>query len=238
VSASRRRPRPPPADATGEAALRGSVVFVHGLWLSGAESFLLGRRLALHGWRLRVLPYSSFVESPDRVARRCAHYARLVARRTAKPVHLVGHSLGGLLIHRMFAQGLLAPDPFSGDFCRVVFLGSPASGTRSARALATWRYGRSLLGLAGTAELLDERERRWDFPARLGVIAGDRPQGLGRLLANFDGPNDGTVAVSETRLPGMSEHIVLPVTHTGLLLAPSVAMRIATFLETGRFAPG
>src|SRR5687767_5492211 len=88
VSAHRHRPAESPP-------LRGTVLFVHGLWLSGAESFLIRRRLAGHGWALRVLPYSSLVESLDSVARRCARLARSLAMRTLQPVHLVGHSLGG-----------------------------------------------------------------------------------------------------------------------------------------------
>jgi pimeloyl-ACP methyl ester carboxylesterase len=111
--------------------LRGTVLFVHGLWMTGAESFLLKRNLATHGWNLRAFPYSSFAEPVSRVARRCARYAQLVARRTLAPVHLVGHSLGGLIVYRMFETGLLAPDRFSGDFCRVVFMGTPALGTQS-----------------------------------------------------------------------------------------------------------
>lgn len=210
-------------------------MFVHGLWLSGAESFLLRRRLAELGWRLRALPFSSVNEPAARTVRRCARYARLIARQTDRPVHLLGHSLGGLIIYRMFAEGLLEPDRFSGDFCRVVFLGTPSAGTRSGRALARWHYGRRLLGEGGT-ELLDERGREWRWSAQLGIIAGTRPHGLGRFLADLGGPNDGTVAVAETRLDGMTAHRELPVSHTGMMVAADVAREIATFLDSGAFS--
>jgi pimeloyl-ACP methyl ester carboxylesterase len=210
------------------------VLFVHGLWLSGAESFLLRRRLAAGGWRLRVVPFSSLGEPPDTIARRCAREAQRIADRTALPVHLLGHSLGGLIIYRMFEQKLLAADRFSGSFCRVVFLGSPVAGTRSGLALARWRHGRRMLGQAAR-ELLDSPRREWRFAAQLGVIAGNRPLGLGRILTELDGENDGTVAVAETRLPGMHDHCVLPVTHTGLMWSAEVARRVARFLEHGRF---
>lgn len=215
--------------------LRGTVVFVHGLWLNGAEAFVLRRRLAARGWQLRAFRYSELREDPALIVRRCARYARLVARRTGKPVHLLGHSLGGLIIYRMFERGLLAADAFSGDFCRVVFLGTPCGGTRCGRELAAWRFGSRLLGVAGATELLDRAPRRWSFPAQLGVIAGDLPAGLGRLVARLDAPHDGTVEVAETRLPGMTDHLVLHVSHTGMLVAPSVASAVADFLETGRF---
>ena len=232
---SARRTRPA-ADAPAAAPLRGTVLFVHGLWQTGAESFLLRRRLASRGWRLRVLPYSSMGERPDAVARRFAREALRLAEGTERPVHLLGHSLGGLILHRMFETGLLEPDRFSGDFCRVVFLGSPVAGTRSGRALASWRYGRRLLGIAGAAELLDAGRREWRHAAQLGVIAGNRPTGLGRLLTDFDDDNDGTVSVAETRIAGLHAHRVLPVNHTGLLLMPEVAREIARFLEHGAFS--
>jgi pimeloyl-ACP methyl ester carboxylesterase len=222
-----RPPEPPP--------LRGTVLFVHGLWLSGAESFLIKRRLAAHGWALRVLPYSSLAESMDHVAARCARHAHRLALGTLQPVHLVGHSLGGLVIYRAFELGLLAPDRFSGDFCRVVFMGTPVCGSRSARVLARMGPVARLLGNVGSACLQHGVSGRWDFPAQLGIIAGTSPHGLGRLLTPFDGPNDGTVALSETVLEGAADRCELPVTHTSMWLSPEVAERVARFLETGRF---
>lgn len=215
--------------------LRGTVLFVHGLWMTGAESFLIKRNLAKHGWNLRAFPYSSFAEPVSRVAQRCARYALLVARRTLAPVHLVGHSLGGLVIYRMFETDLLAPDRFSGDFCRVVFMGTPVRGTQSGRTLARLTPLRKLLGAAGTEELLSELPRRWQHKTQLGVIAGDAPHGLGRLITRLDGPNDGTVAVSETAIEGATDRCVIHASHMGMLVAAETAEQIARFLEAGHF---
>ena len=151
---------------------------------------------------------------------RCARYALQLARRTLAPVHLVGHSLGGLVIYRMFETGLLAPDRFSGDFCRVVFMGTPVRGSQSGRTLARLTPLRRLLGAAGTEELLSELPRRWAHKAQLGVIAGDSPRGLGRLITRLDGPNDGTVAVSETAIEGATDRCVVHASHMGMLIAP------------------
>lgn len=228
MSGPRRQPADPPQ-------LRGTVLYVHGLWLTGAESFLIRHRLAAQGWTLRVLPYSSMSGTMDGAARRGARFAMELARRTLQPVHLVGHSLGGLVIYRMFELGLLAPDRFSGDFCRVVFMGTPVRGSQSARALARHAPVARLLGRVGTEWLQHGVPGRWDFPAQLGVIAGTAGLGLGRLLGPFDGPHDGTVAVAETRIDGATDCCELPVSHTGMWLSAEVVRAVVRFLEMGRF---
>jgi pimeloyl-ACP methyl ester carboxylesterase len=184
---------------------------------------------------MRVLPYSSMAESMDVVARRGARFAHALARRTSQPVHLVGHSLGGLVIYRMFELGLLEPDRFSRDFCRVVFMGTPVRGSQSARVMAGSGITARLLGGVGTVWLQRGVPEGWRFQAQLGIISGTVGVGLGRLLASFNGPNDGTVSVAETRLEGATDCCELPVSHTGMWLSRSVADRLVRFLETGRF---
>jgi len=204
--------------------------------MTGAESFVLRRHLAAHGWLLRVLPYSSMVDSMESAARRCARHALMLARRTLQPVHLIGHSLGGLVVYHAFELGLLAPNRFSGDFCRVVLMGSPVRGSQSARALARFSAARRLLGHVGAQDLLQGVPPRWPFAAQLGVIAGTSAHGLGHLVTHFDGPNDGTVAVAETRLEGETDRRELPVSHIGMPLSAEVAEQVAAFLDNGQFS--
>ena len=211
------------------------MLFVHGLWMTGAESFLLRRHLAAHGLRLTVLPYSSLAESMDVVARRCANRALAIARRTLQPVHLVGHSLGGLIIYRAFELGLLPAARFSGEFCRVVFMGSPVRGSQSARVLAAAGPAKRLLGQLGGAVLPQGVPPHWPFAAQLGTIAGTNPRGPGRLLSSFTGPNDGTVAVAETLVDGATDHCEVKATHAGLWMSGEAADQVASFLENGRF---
>ena len=80
---------------------------------------------------------------------------------------------------------------------------------------------------------------RWQGPTEVGVIAGDHALGFGRLIGHLPEPNDGTVAVEETRLDGATDHVVLPVSHTGLLVSEAVVGATVNFLSSGRFAaPG
>jgi hypothetical protein len=43
------------------------------------------------------------------------------------------------------------------------------------------------------------------------------------------------VTVEETRVPGMTDHIVLPVGHTEMLVSRAVAQQVCAFLAHGKF---
>ena len=61
--------------------------------------------------------------------------------------------------------------------------------------------------------------------------------GLGRLFTSFEEEFDGTVGLSETKLPGHSAHLALPVSHMGMLASGQVAKQVGLFLSSGRFEP-
>lgn len=205
--------------------------------MTGAESLVLRRRMAAEGWDLRIFRYSSLAESMDRVALRCARMAKDIASRTALPVHLVGHSLGGLVIYRMFETGVLEPEPFCGDFCRAVFIGTPVRGSAAARALARFGFTRRLLGHVGERDLLRGVPGRWPFKPQLGIISGDGGKGLGQLVAPLKAPHDGTVSVEETLLDGATDCCVLPLNHALMCVSGITAQYVVRFLETGSFSP-
>jgi hypothetical protein len=75
----------------------------------------------------------------------------------------------------------------------------------------------------------------WTAPVEAGCIAGDLAFGAGLLVGLFGEPNDGTVAVAETRIDGLRDHIVLPVSHVALMWSHTVADQLEHFLAHGRF---
>jgi pimeloyl-ACP methyl ester carboxylesterase len=203
------------------------VVYVHGLWMPGDESLILRRRLLQEfGLTLHPFRYSGVSSSMHAIAARLDQFVRELG---APAVHFVGHSLGGLVIHRFLERFPQQPEG------RVVFLGTPCVASRAALSAARFAPVAQLMGQAG-AELIEPCERRWTGPRQLGIVAGNQPLGVGHLFARFEEDNDGTVAVSETRIPGATDHIVLPVSHLGLLLSGRVAREVGTFLRDGRFS--
>jgi pimeloyl-ACP methyl ester carboxylesterase len=206
-----------------------AAVFVHGLWLTGAESLLLRRRIAAkQGYSCHSFTYRTVSNSVQPVI---DELAKFVSRIDADRVHFVGHSLGGIVLHRYFEQARELPPG------RVVFLGSPTVKSKSAERVGRLPVLRSMIGRMVTEELVTPTGmREWRCDRELGCIAGTRPMGLGRFFARFDEDSDGTVSVSETKLPGHTAHMTLPVSHMGMLTSTKVAVEVGAFLETGHFS--
>jgi pimeloyl-ACP methyl ester carboxylesterase len=213
------------------AARRQPVVLVHGLWMNGMEFGVLRQRLQVHhGFDVHVFPYSSMRGDAAGIAAELAQYA--ASRATpGEPVHLVGHSLGGAFVFRALDQGLHERPG------NAVLLGSPLLGSRAAASVARHATLRPLLGSHVLSELARPCERAWCRPhgRALGAIAGTRRIGTGQMFARFEEDNDGTVGVSETQLPGLDDHLLLPHSHMGMLFAQEVAAQVAHFLRYGRF---
>jgi pimeloyl-ACP methyl ester carboxylesterase len=203
-----------------------SVVTVHGLWMRGAAMAALRRRLEPCGFHVEHFSYPSVAGSLSATAAELADFVDSVPGDT---VQLVGHSLGGAVICAMLELRLPA------RVRRAVCLGSPLKGSRSAARLARWPGGARLVGRCLTEVNACGGFRACRTEVEVGSIAGRIPLGVGRLLGPFPEPNDGTVAVAETMIGGLADHIVLPVSHVALLWSAQVAAQTEHFLAHGRF---
>lgn len=202
------------------------VVLIHGLWFREQWLRVLGRRLEAAGFQVKGFSYKTTRVPLEASA---ARLHELCVRDFPRGVHLVGHSLGGLLILRMLlAEGWTAPG-------NVLMLGTPLNGSAVARRALHWPGAATLLGKATSP--LTTGQGAWPEDRCIGMIAGNKPVGLGVLAGGLEKPHDGTVAVVETRHPRLTAHIELPVTHTGMIFSPLVARQATGFLTRGRFNP-
>ena len=210
----------------------GITVVMPGLWMPTAEMLMLRRALQQrHGLPTIAFGYSSVKRD---LKANAAALAQFVCELGHPRCHLVGHSLGGVLAMQMLADWPEAPVD------RVVCLGSPLGGSRAAQGLAGSGWGQQLLGLSINEGVVGSSAAEWAGEVferhEVGVIAGTLGVGIGMFFGRFREPNDGTVAVSETRCAGSKDHLCLPVSHTGMVVSRAVARQTASFLKNGTFA--
>ncbi|MDP3512269.1 MAG: alpha/beta fold hydrolase [Sulfuritalea sp.] len=205
-----------------------TVVLVHGLWTPAAVFLPHGRWLQGRGYRTLRFGYPSVRATLSQNAQALRRY---IAATDASEIHLVGHSLGGLIILDMLRQ---EADP---RLRRAVLLGTPCIDSHCARRLAAVRGMPALLGRS-IGEWLGRGPAAALAPSpavAVGVLAGTRSLGLGRVVPDLPRPNDGVVSVAETRLPGAADFIALAVAHSEMLASRRCAEQIAVFLDTGHF---
>jgi pimeloyl-ACP methyl ester carboxylesterase len=194
--------------------------------MNGMEMSLLRHRLNRFGYRPWSFRYASTRLDLTEIATRLNTFVEQVPAQT---IHFVGHSLGGLVVLKLF-------EAFPGQRPgRIVALGTPYHGSETARRFMRFPGSQHLIG-PSIAQLLKGNIPAWSGERDLGVIAGTLNFGLGRLIGAVCNLGDGTIRLEETRIPGVCDFTTLRVSHMGLVLSRKVAMEVYHFLEHGRFS--
>ncbi len=145
-------------------------------------------------------------------------------------MHFVGHSLGGLVIHRFLEQFPAQPPG------NAVFLGTPVRGQPRGRAAARFGPVAQLMGQSVAEELLQPHERAGRMRARSGSWRAPSRSAWDSCWRASPRTMTARSAVSETRMPGATDHIALPVSHLGMLMSARVARETGLFLTQGHFS--
>jgi pimeloyl-ACP methyl ester carboxylesterase len=198
-----------------------AVVLVHGLWMTGTEMRVLGGRLEESGFRVRYFRYRSWRGGLEQAADALREF---VDSTEGERVHLVGHSLGGVVVAKMLEEAPLSRPG------RVALLGSPMGGSAAARIVSRRRVGRWIVG-GVIREGIVEHAPKWPGGRELLVVAGDIPLGSG-LILGIHKPHDGIIRVEETRVEG-ARTVTVRASHVGLLLSRKVAALLSDHLRGG-----
>lgn len=215
---------------------RRLVVLVHGLWRSSASFGRMQRALEAHGYEVLAFDYPS---TQARIEDHAAALGTAIARRLAAgpapaELHLVGHSMGGLVIlHWLRTRAEDVPMP-----ARCVFVATPLRGAMLAELRCRWWPFRLAMGDQAAAQLrpLDPFHRQ-PLPTgpALGAIAGSAAWVV-MGASDLPGADDGTVRVVEATLPEPHPTVVVAHGHTAIANATATIRHVLQFLKNGRFA--
>ena len=199
------------------------IVLVHGLWMKGPELLYLRYKFWMQGYKTYQFHYSSIFKSPEENA---TELFKFISKIEAPIVHLVAHSLGGIVINHMFDHYEIK------QAGKVVMIGSPLNGSAVAKYLSEKKYLKFLLGKSVVKGLLGDVPK-WSYKRKICVIAGDKGIGAGKILASnvMQQPNDGTVNLHETQLERVDEFHAVPRSHFVLLASNEVVTIIINFLR-------
>ena len=206
------------------------VGLLHGLGRSARAMRRLAARFEQAGFVTTSIGYESTSQTLDEIvadvdgalADCCADATR---------VNFVTHSLGGIVLRAWVAR------EGAGRVGRVVMLGPPNHGSEWVDRLGGLGF---LLGPTGRRlgtgpdSAPGELNALGPVPFEVGVIAGDSNfNWVGSWV--LEGPDDGTVSVASTRLDGMRDFIVVPVSHSWMMYDAAVAQQAIAFVRDGAF---
>lgn len=217
--------------AAWPALAEDTVVVLHGLARSAGSMSKMEEALQAAGFRTCNIDYPSTRYPIEELAARFVVPAvdRCAPQGT---VHFVTHSMGGIIVRQIASA---EPEVAIG---RVVMLGPPNKGSEIVDAMEHfspfyWLNGPAGLQLGTGAESVPNRLGPAVF--EVGVIAGDAPF-MEPFKGFIPGPSDGKVSLERARLDGMTDFLVLPVTHSLMMRDQAVIDHTIRFLMAGHFA--
>ncbi len=204
-----------------------NIILVHGLFIPGVSMIRLRNFFQKHAYTVSVFSYHTTSELPEKNAEQLKKFILSQGNHNV----IICHSLGGLLTQQTLAT-IDHPEQY---VQKVISLGTPWQGASILNFMHRYR----LDGIVGKSlEILMPKEKNeWQFPEiSLGSIAGKSKMGARLFFApKSESATDGTVTIKETKIEGMTDHTIIPISHTGLIFSNLSAQKALQFIENNNF---
>ena len=210
------------------------VILLHGLGRDQKIMQPMAMKLQQTGYQTHNFSYASTQYPVEALAEKIYQKILMVQEQSNAPLHFVLHSLSSLIIRYLLQHYDVV------NLGRVVMIAPPNHGSEVADLFKNFKFYQKLYGPAGQELVTGPKGIAARLPAadyELGIIAGDRCVIQDSLFSwfLFKGANDGKVSVVSTRLDGMKQHIILPVSHPMMPCKKVVIEQVAAFIKSGQF---
>jgi len=208
------------------------VVLLHGLRQSSGSMEKIEESLLDHGYSVSNVNYPSTDHTIQYLASVTLHdILEPIRKQSPAKIHFVTHSMGGIIVRYYLTNHDLP------NLGRVVMISPPNQGSELVDLLKDQAVLRRIYGPAAAQLSLDEGslvQNLGPVDFELGVIAGSRS--LNPIYsALLPGPDDGVVTVESMKVQGMSDFIVLPLSHGFIMRNENTIAQTIYFLEHGVF---
>jgi triacylglycerol lipase len=210
-----------------------SVILLHGLLRTSRSMKKIEEQLSFHGYNTLNINYKSRKHTIEELANTVVHDAiQEVQWLHPKKIHLITHSMGGILVRYYFSQHE-RPE----NLGKIIMICPPNQGSEIVDKLRNIPGFDKVTGPAGK-QLGTEKDSivysLGEVDYKLGIIMGNKSTNpLFSML--IPGKDDGKVSVENAKVKGMGDFLVLPRSHLLMMRSNKAIQQILYFLEHGQF---
>ncbi|MDF1758318.1 MAG: hypothetical protein P1U74_08485 [Legionellaceae bacterium] len=207
------------------------VILLHGLARTHFSMSSIESSLKRHHYLVVNKNYPSTRKSIDYIA---SNYIQEMVdecqSQKSDKIMFVTHSMGGIVLQRYLKNHKVK------ELSHIVMLSPPNHGSPLADMLChNWFY-KTIMGPSGQELTTYNMSKNTNTSKsyQIGIIAGSyNLSPFSKSL--FHEQNDGKVSVSSSKMLGMKDFIVMPVSHSFMMNNSKVKRQILCFLEYGKF---